>query len=348
MKTGLSLIATPQRCVSLIAGSVLVFLVLFSGISPAADIYAVGNKTRNWNSNNWATTDGGTVVNGLQPVADDDVYLGTGSKNVTVNSTTAIINHLTVNGAGTVGLTIDADGTLQFVGRLLAGASVNGIFNLTINSGGTLQQTAGSDQVTLAKSGSSVTTVNQSGGKFIVNSEASLWLTSNATAAVTYNLSGGELNGGLYFSPGVGKTNFNWTGGSLTAQNIGFSAIHNSGACVLNVGGTDAVGAMAFYTTGARYTQDSGASMRLDMASASSYDAVTCAGTVALAGTINLNLLSDFVPTEGLTFDVITASDITDNGLTLSGTGAKYFKYAIVQDGSNKVLRLTAVHEPSK
>lgn len=265
-----------------------------------------------------------------------------------IDSPTPLLKDLWINGGSTIGLTVNS--TLQFTTGFNSGSSANGIFNLTINAGGTFQKTTGTEQVSFARSAGSQVTVNQTGGKFLVASGASLQLTNNATATATYNLSGGELNAGLYLNPGAGTVNFNWTGGSLTATNIGLAALNNSGTGVFNVGGTDAVGTTFLFAGNVLYTQGSDASTVLDFASDSSYDKVettVAGGTLSLDGTIELNLLSSYVPTEGLTFDVMKAADIINNGFTLTGTGLEYFTYEIVTSGQYEVLRLTAVPEPS-
>ena len=55
------------------------------------------------------------------------------------------------------------------------------------------------------------------------------------------------------------------------------------------------------------------------------FDVVTVGGDATLDGLLNVSLSNGFVPMPGQQFTVLTASDTTDNGLTLGGPAASQF-----------------------
>ena len=64
------------------------------------------------------------------------------------------------------------------------------------------------------------------------------------------------------------------------------------------------------------------------------FDSFDVSGTATLSGSLNVDLASGFTPVDGDAFDVLTASSIVDNGLTLTGDSAG-FSLSIVSSGVN-------------
>ncbi len=99
-------------------------------------------------------------------------------------------------------------------------------------------------------------------------------------------------------------------------------------------------------------TLATGATLNLELASASSFDTINLTGAtlagggVALTGTINLSLLGGFSPANGATFDVINMVGTADAPMTITGltlTGATGFTASVITSGDSltKTLRLT-------
>ncbi len=55
------------------------------------------------------------------------------------------------------------------------------------------------------------------------------------------------------------------------------------------------------------------------------YDSLTIAGEATLNGLLDVSVLEGYMPPPGMQFTVLTASDITDNGLVLAGSAANQF-----------------------
>lgn len=250
------------------------------------------------------------------------------------------------NGTNSSFTTVNNTATLSVAGLRVA---QTGTGTLTVN-GGLVRVTGSSSQTaSIAGGAGGVGTLVISGGQYI--SDIGLTFANNATGVGNLTLSSGTMIVRGSFTKGSGTANINWTGGTLSVQSSNIS-INNAGTGVFAPGEVGAVGSFSVVSgASVSYTQGADAFLNLDFASDALFDTVSIgAGTgliVNLDGTIVLNLLSGYVPTEGLTFDVITATDIVDNGFTISGNGASWFTSEIISVSGNDVLRLTAVPEPS-
>jgi autotransporter-associated beta strand protein len=114
--------------------------------------------------------------------------------------------------------------------------------------------------------------------------------------------------------------NNNYTGvttvqqGTLNAVAMGGNLVETGGVVAPAVG----VGTL---TIGGTFTQSSGSTLAIELASGASFDHVVVTGAASLSGAIQVSLLSGFNPTVGSTFDILTASSINLSGLTVNGPG---------------------------
>jgi hypothetical protein len=65
------------------------------------------------------------------------------------------------------------------------------------------------------------------------------------------------------------------------------------------------------------------------------FDAFTIGGTATLSGLIDVELINGFTPSAGASFNILTASSITNNGLALTPEAAALFTLNV---GSSSVL----------
>lgn len=273
-----------------------------------------------------------------------------GTRTLTLNAGSALIvggilNQ--ANGANTSVTNVNTGATLTIAG-LRAAQTGTGTLNI---AGGTVNVTgAGSNSasITGGAAGNGTITIS-SGGQYI--SDIGLTMANNATGTGTINLQSGTMTIRGTLNRGNGTGNLNWTGGTLSVQDTNLATINNTGTGTFAPGEVGAVGSFSVSAGTVTYNQGVNAFLNLDFASDASFDTISIgAGTALnmnLAGTLTLNLLADYIPTDGMTFDVITATTIVNNGYILAGNGASKFTSEIVTVGSNQVLRLTAIPEPS-
>jgi hypothetical protein len=85
-------------------------------------------------------------------------------------------------------------------------------------------------------------------------------------------------------------------------------------------------------------TNNSGGKIAIDISGTGAYgvQGLTVTGAATLAGSLYISLLNGFAPANGNSFTVLTAANIVNNGLTLSGSSAG-FSFSIV-GGTNLIL----------
>ena len=86
--------------------------------------------------------------------------------------------------------------------------------------------------------------------------------------------------------------------------------------------------------------------LMMELASDSNFDSIAITGDAAVAGELYLDLLGDYAPGLGQTFDLLTADSITDNGLSLAGPYAGDFTWEIVPGDSEILQVISQVPEP--
>lgn len=315
-----------------------------------------------------------TIGNGVHVTVDTEV-LGSGSLNALVLNTGeltmksgAAINTDNFNSQHDSTTTIGSGATLTVGG--------NGM-RVGNGSGGTVRVQGGTVKVsgdifTVAGGNGSTALLEVSGGG-VTHDGASLWIAASrgsrgmlrvnggsvTAKAIQFTTHGTILEGTLdlqsgsivaeAFVAGDGAANasFLWTGGTLSVGRSDLN-IDNSGTGDFAVGGVDAVGTFVVPEgTSISYTQGPKASLTLDIASDRNFDTFALESnsscTVTLGGKLNINFLERYNPPAGTTFDVISATNIIDQGITLGGDAASRFTFKIIKNGEKEVLRLTAI-----
>ncbi|MEA2162345.1 MAG: hypothetical protein QOK37_472 [Thermoanaerobaculia bacterium] len=305
------------------------------------------------NVHNTATLSGtGTItITGTSPLSEWTGGTISGSGTLTVGPTSNFI----IDGI-TAAMTLNTR-PLVNNGTVTYGASTNG---LTLMNGAVITNASGAmlnldATLSLAVSG---------GGNAIANAgilqrgqTGSLGIAPSVTNTGTINANAGQLafNGGLSQSAGSmnllggsisSPTPISLAGGSLTGNGTVFAAVNNS-AGTIAPGSPTAAGII---TLNGPYSQGASGAMNLKIGGpgpGGTYDVVDAsAGSVNLAGNLNVTLFNGFTPSAGNTFDMLRFSSRTGDFITPYNTpafaGGGSFQSAYVS-GSPNVLRLTAV-----
>ena len=234
---------------------------------------------------------------------------------------------------------------------------------------GTLNQSGGSIEVR----GLTSTNGGVNGSRFQLGRNA---VNGTSFTSGTYNLSGGTATAGLFHFghaaqtsgsslntlrlSGTGKlqvaeieflnttiaTNiFEFTGGTLSPYAIDFSTVtQSSSATITDVGTTTFTG-----TNG--YTQTSAGNLAIDLDSfGNDYVDIGATGIAnsSIAGRITVNLLNAFDPPVGTTFNILTASTVTNTAAVIGHTAScNYFRADVAPGGNGQILQLTVVAPPA-
>jgi hypothetical protein len=90
-------------------------------------------------------------------------------------------------------------------------------------------------------------------------------------------------------------------------------------------------------------TVDTGATLQIEIGGPSSYDQLFVGYDANLSGSLEINLVDGYEPSDGDQFLVMIANSVTDSGLTIEGPNARYFQHAAV----GNILLLTAIDPPT-
>jgi hypothetical protein len=190
-------------------------------------------------------------------------------------------------------------------------------------NGGTAIVDAVGQHARLLKIGSNddnTATLNVTGGWLDV--EDQIVIGAHPTAGGTLNLSGGVLSTGS-LSKGADDA-FNFTGGTLHADTVNFD--------LLNSGGTLAPGHSIGQTHVTGDLTLSSGSLQIELASAALSDTLLVDNEVVLGGILAVLPMAGFTPTNGNSWQIITAGGIT--GQFSSVTAG----YSVQQQGDNLML----------
>lgn len=235
-----------------------------------------------------------------------DPLLSPDSTNITTifgnqaTTDTTVVNDNAVTVRG-----VQFDNTLEYA---IAGAG-----SITIDAGG-----AGNGAITVLDAGGAEFQQTVS-----LASNTDVGVVTGATLEFDYPL---ELNGNTMTISGLFD-------GTVLVNN---GAASGSSGTLINQGNLGGSGKI----TG-DLQNDSGGSLLVDILGGGTLDVVglDVTGTATLDGTLFISLLNSYVPTNGKTFTVLTASSIDPNGLVLGGDSAN-FSYSVV-GGTDLVLTYT-------
>ncbi len=184
---------------------------------------------------------------------------------------------------------------------------------------------------------------------------------SNSTVVTgIYNFSGGTINitservlsvsgaSGCGIVTGVGKGQFNWTGGVLNTRKLSEDLVNNGGR--LSPGGEGVIGTtMLDGANSATYTQKALGILSVDIAGETKFDRLIMTGKNGATGTvvfesgakIAVNLPDRYKPPRGRKFSVVRANRIEVRGtLEFIGEAGKDFSYEIIERDGAQELRL--------
>ncbi len=314
------------------------------------------------------TLNGATVTTGDyfwvgQNAGGNGAVVQTGGT-VTVDNRLAISDHATAQGSYTIGGdgTLSINGDYLIVGRqgpgsfvqndnsvvtfngsqriLIADNAGSGGSSYTLN-GGTLNVN-NSRQISVGKAGAGLFT--QTGG--VVNARNSTLRLNEGGSQGTYQLQGGQLHIGTIQGSDAA---FEFTGGTLHADNVQFA--------LTNEGGILAPGHSAGTTfIGGAYTQESTGVLAIELGGltqGTEYDWLDVNGAVTLAGSLEVSLIDDFIPSFADTFDIVTATTVAlDPSLSFTAPEGFLGNYSFTMDvvgggPRGQILRLTVVPEPA-
>ena len=244
---------------------------------------------------NFSVETGGTVVARNIEIADQNTWSTAGTLNVDgINSSLTQMNGATldvgnVTGPGTGTINVQNGGTYS-TGTGTIEIRNTGAVNVGLVGAGTLNANG---PVDLAGG-----TVAIAGGGTFHAHEA---ITIGSAGAI--NLSGGELNATTIDHTAGGQ--FNFTGGSLSVDTVEGD--------LTNQGGTLSPGSSPGTTTiTGNYDQQTG-SLAIELgglAPGTEYDEVEVLGVATLGGTLEVELINGFTPSEGDMFEILTAADV--------------------------------------
>lgn len=300
------------------------------------------------NGGMWTTTNDLTI--GDQGIGRLTIDTG-GFVNLTVGSVT-LGNQLGSSGK------LDVQGQLNIISDLVVGA--NGAGTMTIESGGAVASTdghiaenalsTGTVDVTGAKSSWGVDgtlyvgqggngTLTVSNGGQVLSRDGVIGQSAGSVGTATITGQGSEWSATLSGGTGTIAVGGGGSTGALNVQDGGevkaTSVAVNSGgtlngqggtiaANVVNNGGTvtpgDATGIM---TVIGNYTQNSGITLiEIDGGGAGQFDQLNVSGDAAFnGGALDIDFGPGFDPTQGETFDLVTASALSNLGVTVDVTG---------------------------
>ena len=191
-----------------------------------------------------------------------------------------------------------------------------------INNGTVLVDAVGqhADTLKLANNSGDNATLNITNGWLDIAHELVIGADPGATAAL--NLSGGVLSAPR-LSKGAGGS-FNFTGGTLHADTVNFDLVNNGGILAPghSVGHTHVVG---------DFTLASG-TLQIELSSALLADSLLIDGSAALGGSLSIFTLGGFTPTNGTSWQIITAGGITGQFASITSG------YSVQQQGNNLFL----------
>lgn len=283
-----------------------------------------------------AGTQGALIISGNgQVVSSGDFYVANGNGangTVTIGDNARLrVNglHLVV-GRGGVGHFVQNGGSVNLRRLFISefGGSAGSTYTL---SSGTL-----TSNLRIEVGRSEMGTFTQTGG--VVNAlvvEDGFSIMIGRYGPGVYNLQGGTLNVNVFQKGSSGQ--FNFTGGRLNAQQVGFD--------LLNAGGILAPADTAIGTTAilGNYTQTAPGILEIDIQSATSYDKVSVQGNATLAGLVLVDLWGTYSPGQGQWFDILTATGTIDiTGLSGGGLVLRVLDAV----GGGQILQLQ-VPEPS-
>jgi hypothetical protein len=296
---------------------------------------------------------GGTTTLG----ASSELYLEqTGTlSNQTVNFT-GWPGYVYVSGSNT--LTLDTNTTLSGNGLYLYGNAIvnNGNINAssgannyiaptTFTNGGTVQATGGASLNIQPTTFTNTGTLKASGSGSAISVSQTVFanagtVDAEAGSTITFNNNISQSAGSMIAN---GTISVSQSSPTITINGGNVSGSGKIEASLENVSGTVSPGSpIGTLTLTGTYTQDASGKLVEDLggsAPGSGYSVLTTSGAVTLGGTLDVQLVNGFTPTNGETFDIIDYGSRTGTFATV--TFPTNGSWAISYLDSSDVVRLT-------
>ncbi len=298
---------------------------------------------------------GGTLTN----AADGTLLVNAGSGGSRILS-----GNLTNQGTVTVGAgaTLVLNGTLtSFSGGTLTGGTYNvsGTFQfpnaaITTNAAAIVLNGASSQIVNQSNVNALANfATNTAAGSFTIQNSRNF--TSTAPFSNAGNLTVGSsstFTASGNYTQSAGSTTL--AGGTLTAGSIAINGGALSGVGTVNGNVTNAgqvnpggTGAAGLLTITGNYTQTSAGVLNIELGGTtadSQFDQLAVSGTATLAGTLNINLISSFLPAIPNTFQILPFGSESGDFATKNGLNAgNGIVFTTVYNASNLTLGTTAI-----
>jgi T5SS/PEP-CTERM-associated repeat protein len=289
------------------------------GVSGGSGTLLVSDAGSQWNQNGgfrvgFNSTGSMTISNGgvVNDVAGSIGYESGANGQATVTGSGAVWNN-----SATLDIAPGAAGTLSIAkGGLVTVGTSTTPGAATLATGGTLKISAGGT-LGILDAGS----FTQSGGTATIDgSFASPGMAQGA--------------GGTIFAAGAGT--FNVTGGSLFGNNGSIAA--NVTVAGGSVTPADSLEETGMLTVNGDYTQTSAGTLIVNLADETKFDELNVDDDAVLGGTLNIGLLSGFVPNVGDTFSIINAGSISGTFSNVQGTGINSSEHFTVQYNPTSVV----------
>ena len=280
--------------------------------------YYFRNVGTNWgDASNWSLTDGG-LATGAVPTALDDAYFTSNSGNCTVNATARVCKTLIFSGVGAGNyantFTVSNNVTVSGNVTLSATMTVSGSSNLRIDATSTLTSNGKTWTGGLTIVGNQTVTL---GGNWTINGSFD---TTNTSGTVTINSNtltiGGSFTSTLTTGLITGTTSVVLNGtGTLATNSATTGGVQNN--LTINTSGTITLGTLFSYNTRTlTYT----------------------AGTVTTTGSRLLISGAATLTTNGITWNDITFSSVSNVTITLSNNLTCSGNFNITQAAASFIL----------
>ena len=273
----------------------------------------------------------GTTASGTYTMSGGSLQVNSGGIFAVGNNGVGTINQ----SGGTIFVRNAAGTSLAQLGRNTATGPSSGYYNL---SGGTLVAARFQFGNAVGTAGSSTNILTLSGtGKLMVSSISNI----NTSATSAFIFTGGTLT---VMTNAITITN---VGGILSPAAFDFTSASatNISSIPFNAIGTN------YFVAGSSYVQGAAGTLAIDIGGVGNNDFVDIGagapvGSATLDGTISVNVLNNFLPALGSTFDILTADSIASTATVLGSSGSAFSTSIVTGGDGRQVLRLTVTAQP--